>query len=316
MQARLVRAVGRAELPTVGQVFLKVMNFPRAKDQLRYSLRALPAMHEARMLQVLQQANIPCPEVLWAGSQRRTLLPSLSMLVTQALDLADTDADADADTDASVSVPEMVAMAQALIAAGVYHPDLNRGNFLQLRDGRVAVLDLQSARLGSKGLTDGRRLQMLMRLLGDQPESERQAIMAAMLQQGLLQAAEEAQVWQALGQLQRQQLIGRIRRCMQESTIFTVQWSGHGVSYQRRNMDAKPEVVEGGGEMLRYWIGDRALEVLDGHAPILAACHRPWPLLPGKNQLSMNQQTAQSLNQASAELLAGYQRYQQLLQTK
>ena len=46
VQSRLVRAVGRATLPSGVEVYLKIMGFPRGKDRLRYLLRPLPAMHE------------------------------------------------------------------------------------------------------------------------------------------------------------------------------------------------------------------------------------------------------------------------------
>src|SRR5688572_22632624 len=70
VHVRLLRSVGRAVLPDGGPVFLKFMHFPRKKDRLRYAFRSLPAMHEARMLQRLDAAGIPCPEPLWVASQR------------------------------------------------------------------------------------------------------------------------------------------------------------------------------------------------------------------------------------------------------
>ena len=49
--ARLIRAVGRGELPDAGPVFVKVMSFPRWRHRLRYAVRPLPGVHEARMLE-------------------------------------------------------------------------------------------------------------------------------------------------------------------------------------------------------------------------------------------------------------------------
>ena len=54
VQSRLVRIVGRGELPSGTTAFLKFMGFPRRKDKFRYLFRSLPARHEAAMLQFFQ----------------------------------------------------------------------------------------------------------------------------------------------------------------------------------------------------------------------------------------------------------------------
>ena len=63
VQQKIVRAVGHGELPHAGSVYAKAMWFVRGKDKLRYAFRALPGVHEARMLGLVSKAQIPCPEV-------------------------------------------------------------------------------------------------------------------------------------------------------------------------------------------------------------------------------------------------------------
>ena len=67
---RLVRAVGRGELPDRGAVFVKLMTFPRLRDRLRYALRALPAAHEAKMLRKAHAAGLTVPRVLASWTLR------------------------------------------------------------------------------------------------------------------------------------------------------------------------------------------------------------------------------------------------------
>ena len=77
-------------------------------------------------------------------------------------------------------------------------------------------------------------------------------------------------------------------------------------------MGAAGEWAEGGREMVRYWIGDRALEVLAGTAPLLAALDRPRWGLPGRHRLQLVGGSAALAAQAD-RLLAGYQRYREEL---
>ena len=74
VQGRLIRSVHKGPLGS-GTVFVKTMSFPRAKDRLRYLLRALPAAHEAAMLRRAAAAGVRCPEVLAAFGERRLGLP-------------------------------------------------------------------------------------------------------------------------------------------------------------------------------------------------------------------------------------------------
>ena len=178
VQARLIRVVGRARLPDAGEVYLKVMGFPRPKDRLRYLFRALPAQHEARMLAVLTESGIPCPAVLDARGRRTFGIPRLSFLVLRGLDRVDRQPDGS----------EIARLAGELAKAGVFHPDLHRGNQLPLVDGRLAVLDLHSARLARPGLSRRQRLIVAARLIGEPGPLAEDCV--PLVQAGLLQPEE------------------------------------------------------------------------------------------------------------------------------
>jgi hypothetical protein len=158
VQARLVRAVHRGELPS-GPVYVKVMTFPRAKDRLRYLLRALPGAHEARMLRATAAAGIVCPEVVFVRTARRFGLPHRSMLVLRALAVRSP------ALDPAARLLGEAAVAARLLAAGIVHRDLHGENFVELQDGRLAVLDLQSAAMVRRPPGAAARIRAAARLL-------------------------------------------------------------------------------------------------------------------------------------------------------
>lgn len=300
---RLVRRVGRGTLPEIGAVFVKVMSFPRPKDRVRYLVRALPARCEARMLERIRSLGIPAPRVLFWRTLRVLGLPRLSMLVTEALPAA----------DEGPTLEEMAGMAARLAEAGVVHPDLNAGNFLRLRDGRVAVLDLQSGRSGRVRRRDRRR--MAAKLLA---ESGTAATGLELVRAGLISAAELAAVRAVAERMRRRWLLGRIRRCLAESTEFTRRRRWNGVRHVRRAATTTPlRRIQGGRETLRWWIGDRAREVLFGDSPLLAGLFRKSWWLPGKSCVYISAHTEDaSVPDRIPGLLEGFERYRDLKRAK
>jgi len=310
VQGRLIRVVGKGVLPDGTAAFLKVMAFPRAKDKLRYLHRALPAVHEARLLHRLAALGIPVPRVLFARGERRALLPRLSLLVSEGLPLAATAPNANPPPVAS-----MAELAKRLCDAGIVHADLNPGNFAQLSDGKIAVLDFQSARDQGAPLSARERLAVAAKLLHGLGSAE--ATAEVLLAAGLLMAPFGAlDLRAAAAGLERKHLQKRIARCLHESTEFTRRIGVSGLLHRRRACDpatGQGSWIAGGAELGRWWIGDRALEVLDGRQPLLGAWFRNscWLLARGRLYIPGPSGHEVLRDQAPA-LEEGYARYREM----
>ena len=254
VQGRLIRAVHRAPLAG-GEVFVKTMTFPRAKDRLRYLFRALPAQHEAAMLRATAAAGVPCPEVVAAFRGRRLGLPRRSMLVLRALPVTD-----GVEPDAAARVADEVAVAMRLLAAGILHDDLHRENFVRLASGELAVLDLQSARRfepGSDG-ADLRRMAVATRMLRDRGGSEQRATIAAMRAHTMLcSEAEAAEALRVSVRLRARYERSRVHRCLRTSTEFARRLTMLGVRYERRGRDPHGRWFRGGPALRDAWLGQR-----------------------------------------------------------
>ena len=278
VQTRLIRSVAAGELPATGPVFLKWMHFPRRKDRVRYSLRPLPAAHEARLLGVASAAGIVVAEPVAVGVQRSWWSPRRSLLVTRALPAA----------GSPLLVDDCVEVAAALAAAGVFHPDLNPGNFRPAPSDRgVAVLDFQSARALAAPL--GRRLRCRMAaklwfelaaVAGGQGFERLDTEFRAAAQRAGLLAPEQLDPTWRLAQSQRARFErGRWFRCLRESTQFAVDRGWSAITYRRRRPGAAscPSGWRIGDRAL--WLGDRWLELTDaGYQPALTAWRRSRPV--------------------------------------
>lgn len=281
VQGRLVRTVHRGELPS-GPVFVKAMTFPRGKDRLRYLLRALPGEHEARMLAAVRAAGVPCPEVVAVHTQRRWGLPARSLLVLRALPLA-AEAGAGAGAAPLARLREAAAIVASLLRAGIEHHDLHDGNFVRLADGRLAVLDLQSARQRTGG-GDAARLAAAARLVRDRQEPV-DALAAALQAGGLVRdAAEAAQVFAQRQADERRFQRSRALRCLRESTAFTWRLGASGREFRRRDCPPNGRWVRGGGELRQAWIGQWCLQSVDheeSSGAVFGAFFQNWWWLGG-----------------------------------
>lgn len=273
VQSRLVRAVHRGQLPS-GPVYVKTMAFPRAKDRLRYSCRALPAAHEAKLLRRLAAAGIAVPEVVAVRTRRHALLPAHSLLLLRALPVV-----ADA-----ASVPQRVReeaeLAARMLAAGVVHRDLHGGNFVRLADGRLAALDLQSARrIGARRAASAAlRVELAANLLQDRPPELATAVRAA----GLLR--DDAETARALALASSRTLAfrrRRVARCVGETTEFTRTWRWWGCEHRRRGVVDAAGRWFAAAEALAAWRGQRVRELAGLAGQPFLACRRHWPTLRG-----------------------------------
>lgn len=281
VQGRLIRAVHRGRLPS-GQVHIKVMTFPRAKDRLRYLLRGLPAAHEAQMLERVRQAGLPCPEVVAVRTQRRWGLPHRSMLVLRTLAQ-------DAEPEQLLRrVEDEVDLAVRLLAAGIYHRDLHTENFLRTPGGELAVLDLQSAlridsaRAGAHSV----RLGLAVRLLRDRSAGERDHALARMRELELLRDELEVTVASRRAAAEeRRYLDSRVKRCLMNSTEFERRIRPSGVECRFRGEWPQGRWWRGPGELKAAWLGQRRRQLMEGQAPVFAAFFQKWWWLGGGARL-------------------------------
>lgn len=311
VQGRLVRAVHRGSLPS-GDVYVKVMTFPRTKDKVRYLLRSLPAAHEAAMLRATAAAGIPCPEVVAVRTARRRGIPHRSLLVLRALPTATAATTSTSTSADEVSLREEATIAAQLLAANLVHHDLHSGNFVRLTDGRTAVLDLQSVRRGAP--SSARRLAAAAKLLQNRSEITRAAAATALLDSALLRSPDDvdrALARAAAGRLHH--LRGRILRCWTESTEFTRRRAWWGIEHRTRGELPPGRWWSGATAPHHVWVGQRARFVLDGRPPAFPAIARKWWWLGGGASLYVPASCSDERIEAEvATALAGHERFRAL----
>jgi len=285
VQSRLIRSVHRGALPS-GEVFIKTMTFPRAKDRLRYAFRALPAQHEAAMLRATRAAGIPCPEVVEVRTRRRFGLPYRSWLVLRALPTPEAEPRGGPQSEAVASrLRDEATVALALLEAGIVHRDLHGENFVRLADGRLAILDLQSTRRPGAPATDrDHRLAAAARLVRDQEDwqQDRHGIAAALRASGLVVDDEElAMVRLRAMQERSEHLRRRVMRCLGETTEFTRRIRWNGIEYQSRDSRPPGRWIGGRSELRQSWLGQRALFLFGSRSPLFWAFFQKWWWLGG-----------------------------------
>lgn len=283
VQGRLIRSVHRGELPS-GPVFVKVMTFPRAKDRLRYAFRALPAAHEAEMLEATREVGILCPEVVAVRTKRRFLLPHRSMLVLRSLDLCSESGAAPAQD----RLHEEVEVAAQLLEAGIYHRDLHTENFVRTGSRALAVLDMQSASRSSQAArpASSARVAVAARLLRDRHGIDRGQALAYMLSRSLLCSEEDAASAERLAEQEaRHYRASRVRRCLMNSTDFECRYRWLGTEYRRRGELGEGRWWSGGRRCKRAWLGQRARNLEHGTPLAFRAFFAKWWWLGGGGAL-------------------------------
>ena len=155
---------------------------------------------------------------------------------------------------------------------------------------------------------------MLAKLLASTPpvESIRADWQTALVGAGVAAAAELPELRVKAAWVERGYVAGRIRRCLRDSTDFSVRRGPLRTVFRRRAAADSGVWVEGTAELVRYWMGDRALEILDRRPPRLAALARPHLFSPARPRLQLSVADAGGLEAMAPELLDGYRRYEAL----
>lgn len=275
VQGRLIRAVGRGELPS-GPVFVKVMNFPRGKDRLRYALRPLPAANEATWLRGMPYAKVLAPDVLDVRVLRRFGLPFRSMLVLRALPVVP-----EQGRTPEQVLADQAAIAHRLLHVGIWHRDLHPANFVRVEDGRLALLDLQSMKrivvhnamsghhptLARGGETVRAGRDMAARLLAEAIDVPVQAAIAVLVNAGLV-VAGDARLEQQAQAVCLQFLRKRVLRCLATTTEFRRRGRWWGECRLRSAAGEGP--WSGGTNLRECWLGQRMAQLWERRPPVLA----------------------------------------------
>jgi|GEM_PF-4924205 len=301
VQGRLIRSVHRGRLGR-GDVYVKTMTFPRAKDRLRYLIREMPAAHEAAMLRATAASGVACPEVVAAYTERRYGLPRRSMLVLRALDVVVEDRPPERRT------ADEIHLAMRLLRRGIYHGDLHGDNFVRLSSGDLAVLDMQSAQLFDPNAKEmkSRRQAVAARILRELSGAKERAAIDAMLGCQMIDSDDEvAGVLEARDRGRWRYQRARIRRCLQSSTEFERRLSWSGVCYRSRAKQSGGRWIRGGNELREAWLGQRIRQLQDDGPQMFGAFSRKWWWLGGGAALYVLDDCSDAEIQAAVTAAAG-----------
>ncbi len=252
-----VRTVARLPGPE-GELFCKRFRVLRPGTRLLHLVKPSPARREWAVLRHLRAAGVACPEPVLLGEERARGLLAGSVLATRAIDDAEEATlvverlRAAGEVEARRRLLEsLAAAADALLRAGLDHPDLHLGNFLVRADGGLVALDMHSARVRARPLgaaAAARRLGKLAHSLGfclpvAPPEARQELTWFAAAYARLdprwpeadgLEAALLARA-EALEQVRR---VSRGKRCVVSSTGYAVEGPWTRRVFRRREMSA------------------------------------------------------------------------------
>jgi tRNA A-37 threonylcarbamoyl transferase component Bud32 len=263
-----VRTVARLPDPldaAAPGLFVKRHKFPDLGRRLKHLVLLTQPQREWRACRALQAAGISTCDVLAVAVLRRSGVPREAFLVSRevpgAVSLSRMLEERQADEDlVRELVAELARLTAALADGGFCHLDYHSGNLLvrpQAPAGqRLCVVDLHAVRLrrprrralarmlgmltASAGLRDARSggpeefLRQFLACWKGGPGLSEEALRRW---SGMVAAARE--------RLRRRRMISRTKRCLVESTVFTVERTAGFLVHRRRDfpLDAAQEAV-------------------------------------------------------------------------
>ncbi|MEW6377852.1 MAG: lipopolysaccharide kinase InaA family protein [Thermodesulfobacteriota bacterium] len=240
-------------LPQGRRIFLKRDRTKGWFESLKYFLFPSKARKEWFMVYQLQKRNIPVPKPYgWMEKVRKGFVEE-SYYLSEAIGSGISFIDDSVHLGENIPIPELAKTVRKIHDSGLFHRDLHGGNFLW--DGESFFLtDLHRARI-LKSLSLNQRLWNLsqlfhsLRTLWGRREQIR--FLERYLEGGLfdLQRKEEIlhKILSLMDSLQKRQWKSRTKRCLKESTEFSVKKEKGVITYHRKDfpLDRLIKVVEG-----------------------------------------------------------------------
>jgi tRNA A-37 threonylcarbamoyl transferase component Bud32 len=240
------RLTSRVRLAGAGAVLLKVHRVRSLGEALRSLLRPGRARCEWDAARYLAAAGVPVAEALAVGEARRAGLLRSSFFAARfvpGLRPAHEALPARPPEEREVLLARLAALLRGLHDRGFDHRDLHAGNVL-VGDGeaaaaRLLVTDLHRSRLGAPVSGRARRRALarwLHSLQGVLDPGDRLRWLAGYLLDADLAVAQAPEIEARMARLERVRLRSRGKRCLRESTVYTLD-VGRGRGARRRDLE-------------------------------------------------------------------------------
>jgi tRNA A-37 threonylcarbamoyl transferase component Bud32 len=229
-------------------------------EGLKYLFSPSKGQKEFLIASQLERRGLPIPRPLgWMKRVRKKGWVKESYYLSEAIGTGVSFIEEAAKSREPHSINELAKTVKKFQEAGLFHRDLHGGNFLW-EDGKLFLIDLHGAKL-VKSLSLRRRLWDLSHLfhsLRSMWREEEQLRFLDRYFEGTLDGFQKREmlhqkIYPIMNRLQQRQWRSRTKRCLKESTEFTVDRE-KGIRYFRRrdfSLDRLKRVMEGHQDLVR-----------------------------------------------------------------
>lgn len=254
------------------RIFLKRNRTKDRFEALKHLLLPSKAKREWEVAREAERRGLPVPKPLGWIERRRFGLLQESIYLSEAVRSEAVSAEEVLKDAPSGVIQRFAQTVRAIHDGGIYHLDLHAGNLLW--DGeRFLLIDLHRARI-LKGLSQEQKLQNMAQLFHSLRsfwgERERTFFLRSYLGDDPIITEERekalARVSLLMDRLQKRQWASRTKRCLKESTEFTVFKVGEIRGYHRRELSA--EALESLLERHQQFVRARTRELVKDAAEV------------------------------------------------
>ncbi len=246
-------------LPSTQKVFLKIDKTKDWLETLKYLILPSKARKEWSVAYWLRRRELPVPRPLgWIEKRRRGSVEE-SLYLSEALEAEETGSEHLGPLQKESAVRHLAETVKRFHDSGLDHDDLHIGNFLWVK-GELFLTDLHSASI-HKILSLRRRLWNISHLFHSFRSFWREREQRAFLEVyfgkefGPHQKMEPflQQIQHGMDRLQRRQWQSRTKRCLKNSTDFSVQKERGLTVFHRKDfvLDEVKTIVEGHRTLVR-----------------------------------------------------------------